>query len=397
MITKAEILELAGNLSLQQTTVQKDYVIGWVLRAISNHIHLRQWVFKGGTCLKKCYFETYRFSEDLDFTIPTNQELSPALIKTHLDESITWIEENSGLTFPRRDWKIDEYKNPRGNTSYQVKISYHGPLGGQVRSLPRVKFDITQDELLVDAPQSRDLQHNFSDAFKPIPQIRCYSINEILAEKSRALLERNGRARDIYDVVNISRNFREQIKPRRAKEITHAKFKFKKLPAPTVQQIMNAIDKGILKAHWENQLSHQISNLPPVETFLYDLEDAIAWWLEPETAKPNPKSMPGATGRIAPRQWFPTTGHRNQSLLAIELIRHAAHNRQCASISYDGSTRLIEPYSLRYPPAGNEILHAWEIEKNGVSTNGHRSFKTNKIDSASISNKTFIPKWKIEL
>ena len=84
MITKAEILELAGNLSLQQTTVQKDYVIGWVLRAISNHIHLRQWVFKGGTCLKKCYFETYRFSEDLDFTIPTNQELNPSLINTHL-------------------------------------------------------------------------------------------------------------------------------------------------------------------------------------------------------------------------------------------------------------------------------------------------------------------------
>jgi len=27
------------------------------------------WAFKGGTCLKKCYFETYRFSEDLDFTL----------------------------------------------------------------------------------------------------------------------------------------------------------------------------------------------------------------------------------------------------------------------------------------------------------------------------------------
>lgn len=35
MITKAEILELAGNLSLQPTTVQKDYVLGWVLRARS--------------------------------------------------------------------------------------------------------------------------------------------------------------------------------------------------------------------------------------------------------------------------------------------------------------------------------------------------------------------------
>ena len=31
-------------------------------------------LFKGGTCLKKCYFETYRFSEDLDFTV-TNPEL----------------------------------------------------------------------------------------------------------------------------------------------------------------------------------------------------------------------------------------------------------------------------------------------------------------------------------
>lgn len=26
-------------------------------------------MFKGGTCLKKCYIETYRFSEDLDFTV----------------------------------------------------------------------------------------------------------------------------------------------------------------------------------------------------------------------------------------------------------------------------------------------------------------------------------------
>jgi predicted nucleotidyltransferase component of viral defense system len=26
-------------------------------------------VFKGGTCLRKCYYETFRFSEDLDFTI----------------------------------------------------------------------------------------------------------------------------------------------------------------------------------------------------------------------------------------------------------------------------------------------------------------------------------------
>jgi predicted nucleotidyltransferase component of viral defense system len=40
------------------------------------------WIFKGGTCLRKCYYETYRFSEDLDFTVvdggpETGEQLLP--------------------------------------------------------------------------------------------------------------------------------------------------------------------------------------------------------------------------------------------------------------------------------------------------------------------------------
>lgn len=78
------------------------------------------------------------------------------------------------------------------------------------KSLPRVKFDLTQDELIADIPLRRDLHHDYSDAFNPAPRILCYCLNEIFAEKIRALYERNGRARDVYDVVNISRNFREE-------------------------------------------------------------------------------------------------------------------------------------------------------------------------------------------
>jgi len=40
-----------------------------------------------------------------------------------------------------------------------------------------------------------------------LPGVLCYSLNEILAEKIRALHERAGRARDVYDVVNVGRNF----------------------------------------------------------------------------------------------------------------------------------------------------------------------------------------------
>ncbi len=70
MIDKREILEAASSFSLLPNVVEKDYVLGWILGGIYAHEELAEtWVFKGGTCLKKCYFETYRFSEDLDFTL----------------------------------------------------------------------------------------------------------------------------------------------------------------------------------------------------------------------------------------------------------------------------------------------------------------------------------------
>jgi hypothetical protein len=70
VIDKREIIDSATALGLNPHVVEKDYVLGWLLWGIHNHDALREsWVFKGGTCLKKCFFETYRFSEDLDFTL----------------------------------------------------------------------------------------------------------------------------------------------------------------------------------------------------------------------------------------------------------------------------------------------------------------------------------------
>ena len=58
------------------------------------------WVFKGGTCLKKCYFETYRFSEDLDFTLLDPGHLDEAFLKRVFGEVSAWIYERTGLEFP---------------------------------------------------------------------------------------------------------------------------------------------------------------------------------------------------------------------------------------------------------------------------------------------------------
>lgn len=58
MIQKREILQAAQQTSLTPHVVEKDYVLGWVLAGIYQQEDLAQnWIFKGGTCLKKCFFK----------------------------------------------------------------------------------------------------------------------------------------------------------------------------------------------------------------------------------------------------------------------------------------------------------------------------------------------------
>jgi predicted nucleotidyltransferase component of viral defense system len=63
---------------LREDVIEKDYILGWLLWVIGSKRQLSDsWAFKGCTCLKKCYLETYRFSEDLDFTVLPGGPLQP--------------------------------------------------------------------------------------------------------------------------------------------------------------------------------------------------------------------------------------------------------------------------------------------------------------------------------
>src|SRR5205807_9780083 len=98
MIDKREMLEAASSFSLLPHVVEKDYVLGWMLAGIYAHEELADsWVFKGGTCLKKCFFETYRFSEDLDFTLRDEAHLDEGFLKRVFAEVGAWIYEETGI------------------------------------------------------------------------------------------------------------------------------------------------------------------------------------------------------------------------------------------------------------------------------------------------------------
>ncbi len=258
MISREEIRELARQQGLDANVVEKDYVLGWLLMGIARHPLLGKWTFKGGTCLKKCFFETYRFSEDLDFTVAQGAVYDAQAYHTALVECADSVAEEVGIEFPRKHIQIKESQDKANRPTFQGKVSYRGPLMNNISTPPRIKIDLTQHEVIVEAPQKRMVRHFYSDEPAPPVEMLCYTVNEILAEKTRALFERQGRARDLYDVVNIHRNHHEEIDPTRALAVLQRKFQFKGLVLPSFSQFIESIDVESLKGSWEQQLKHQL-------------------------------------------------------------------------------------------------------------------------------------------
>ena len=87
----------------------------------------RTWVFKGGTCLRKCYYETFRFSEDLDFTVIDGGPEEPDDLRQIFGEIAEWMREESGIELILDDKSFRRRQNKRGKPTTQGRIAYRGP------------------------------------------------------------------------------------------------------------------------------------------------------------------------------------------------------------------------------------------------------------------------------
>ena len=77
--------DLAEKHKFSDRLLEKDYHLTRILHKISEK-QIKDLVFKGGTCLNKCYLGFYRLSEDLDFVYNKNiKELSKRQIKLILE------------------------------------------------------------------------------------------------------------------------------------------------------------------------------------------------------------------------------------------------------------------------------------------------------------------------
>ena len=273
MIDRLEVRDSASVLGLRPQVVEKDYVLGWVLAGIYQHAALSEkWIFKGGTCLKKCYFETYRFSEDLDSTVTDPSHFEQEFLGAVFREIGHWLYERTGIEMTQDLLGFDLFKNPRGTISCQGKLSYRGPIAPRSGGLPRIKLDLTADELLVLRPVEPVIFHDYSDAPEEGIRVRCYAYEEAFAEKVRALGDR-ARPRDLYDVVNLYRNAEARPQSAEMLDVLRKKCVHRGLTVPTLAELEK--HKGDLEGAWQPMLGHQLKALPAVEYYWNVLRNSL--------------------------------------------------------------------------------------------------------------------------
>lgn len=256
MIGKEEINRRAKMEGLRFDQIEKDYVILWILQALAQpELKPKGWVFKGGTCLRHCFYSGYRFSEDLDYScredsggFDTARELLSGVSE--------WIQANAFLRL-----SVIEARTIEGDLQVEVPIEYSRG-GARRQGLPEVKIHLTFDEPILTEPVARSVTPLYSDlsAFT----VATYTKEEILAEKMRALLQQQTkwpRPRDLYDLWFILCHEGEKFDWERLRGLFSGKCRARKID-PNPSLLVSDVLKSINERVWSPQLSAVMATVP---------------------------------------------------------------------------------------------------------------------------------------
>jgi len=385
VITRLDLDQRVREWGLRHDVVEKDYVIGWLLWGIGSEPELSaSWVFKGGTCLKKCYIETYRFSEDLDFTILPGGPIQPEALAPIFNRLLSRAHDASGIDFSAR---LPTFRLRPSATEAEGRVFYHGPRGAPTEA--SVKLDLSASEQVLRPAVQRPISHAYPDELPSPATVACYCLEEVFAEKIRAMGER-GRPRDLYDIINLYRRDGLRADPSLIRQILAEKCESKGVARPTQATIEASPFHHELESEWANMLGHQLPQLPPFESFWSLLPEFFAW-LQEELARPILAPVPAREAIDASWMAPPTVSIWGVSF-PVEAIRFAATNRLCVLLAYAGTVREVEPYSFRRTRAGNILLYSVKAESGEV-----RSYRLDRIEAARVSSRTFVPRFVVEI
>jgi predicted nucleotidyltransferase component of viral defense system len=274
-----EIVKIANSKNVNKEVIDKDWILSHFLNAMFSFSEIsKNFIFKGGTCLRKCYFEDYRFSEDLDFTL---LDKSFAIDEKFLNKIIFIAEENSNARYYLKNLKTQIHQNI--HQGYEITILFWGAFHRPNQAIlpvnrwqTKIKLDISFSEIMLLKPNYKPIFHQYSDADKIINLVPAYPLKEIIAEKLRSLIQRN-RPRDIYDLNYLS-NIIPEIDYPEIKNLLFQKAANKNITINSIQDFINDNKYRKNKRAWQSSLGYHLAvgDLPDFDSVYKNINSFIA-------------------------------------------------------------------------------------------------------------------------
>ena len=273
-----EAVQLHG---VNQTVIEKDYALSYILAGIAAVPTLSEMlVFKGGTALKKLFFNNYRFSEDLDFTaikILQTGELEK-LLNSALNISLKMLSEHGPFIAKLLPYHEKE-PHPEGQEAFIIRLKYPW----HPEPLCKIKIEITCKELILLEPDKRNLIHHYEEDLDVT--LQSYRIEEIIIEKMRTILQthqnllRRGwtrpRARDYYDLWRLLKEFDGTIDKSIIPELLKKKCDYKGVSYKNHNDFFPQELISEVKRNWEQNLLSFVSELPLCNLVISELQEEL--------------------------------------------------------------------------------------------------------------------------
>ena len=285
---RSQIEERRIRLNIPWNTLEQDFVLSWVLAGISQRKILRDsLIFKGGTALKKTYFGEYRFSEDLDFTLI--KKLSEKEIHYEIEQACLYATEQVSEFVPDPIFQSHVYKEKLPHPHGQIAFTIRARLPWHKEPHVRVMVEITQDEPIMSQSKLLPIIYDYEGNFQY--KIQTYSLEEIVCEKLRAILQHikklhetgwsRSRSRDYYDLWYIFLVKGEMLDFEEIREILPKKCNVKAVSWKSVDDFFSEAYLKKIRLEWDKWLGSLVPHLPKYGEVIKDLRVMLEKLLMP--------------------------------------------------------------------------------------------------------------------
>ncbi|MHA1768328.1 MAG: nucleotidyl transferase AbiEii/AbiGii toxin family protein [Candidatus Thorarchaeota archaeon] len=278
---KQILMERARQIPGGLPIIEKDYAIGHIIAGMMEQQTLRSTlVMKGGTALRRLYFGNYRLSEDLDFTgiaAPNGKDMLREM--SEACQTMEDLLQNVGrFSF---SVKRVEHKTPHPTGQEEFKVRVQFPWHDSPSQ--SVKIEVSHGEPVLLDPLVLQMIDLYDEDLSV--KVKCYRLEEIVAEKLRASLQiakhrmqrgwARPRGRDIYDIWRILVERQTEIDLHGLPDILRKKCDVQNVRFTSLDDFFTVDRVEEVRQSWTSDVGRFVSDLPKFNDLLAEVKEIL--------------------------------------------------------------------------------------------------------------------------